>query len=127
VIVLHLALVAQLIAIAMIAKIKTIMRRERQPWMPLLREILLLSNLRLKIRASMPRAAIAKRVAALRNIVNATKVEYLAPTYAHVKAVRTVMKAWHDLKVYMYPQRKMMMISLWQTRNLKIYLTLNNP
>jgi hypothetical protein len=86
-------LVAQLIAIATIARIKTIMRRERQPWMPLLKEILLLSSLRLKTKASMPRAAIAKRVGALRNIVNATRVECLVRTYAPVKAAKTVMKA----------------------------------
>lgn len=56
------------------------------------------SNLKSKRKGSILRVAIAKRVAVLRNIVNAIKVEFLAQDCVLVKGAKIVMIMFKGFK-----------------------------
>jgi hypothetical protein len=79
--------------IARTARTKMVMMNVRWLWTQLLKGIPLLSNLRLKTMVFMPKDANVRRADVLRSIVNVTRVESHVLIYAHVRVVKTVMRA----------------------------------
>ena len=109
---LHTAKDVVLNAIVMIALMWKTMKKEKPLLMPLLIGILMLSNQRLnKLKASILKAVIVKNQDALKNIVNATKAEYLALIYVFVKDAKIVMVK--SLIVYRANQQHKTIVKRW--------------